>query len=662
MKILLLAPQPFYLERGTPIAVDLFLQVVSERGDSVDVVTYHIGEDVEYPHVRLFRILKIPFIHAVPIGFSWRKVLCDFFVLLTSLRLLFRERYSYVHAVEESVFIALLIKWLFKIPYIYDMDSSLAQQMLERYPWLPKPVARFFYYMEGLAVRNAKVVVPVCEALRVDIEKHQPKKVLVLWDVSLIESSLADNPHDLRDQLNIPGQLIMYVGNLEIYQGIDLLLESFSGVVKQSDKASLIILGGNNADILKYEEKSKQLGLDGKVFFLGPKSVHQLSTYLAQADILVSPRIRGHNTPMKLYSYLGSGKPVVATRLPTHTQVLDDQTACLTEATPDALASGMLRLMDDEILRSQYGTAGKRLVEERHSFRVFRQKVISLYEWLEAEPDRHAVVGIRPATRSPKELGVENLVPQEMRIYYQPIVSLDTGEITGFEALVRWQHPNHGLLSPNEFITRAEETGQIIPIGQWVLHEACRQLREWNLQFPSIIPLTICVNLSAKQLQQPDLIEQIDQVLEETGLDTQSLILEVSDRAILESAASGSEAVFQLQARGVQVHIDYFDAAGEASLRLLEGLPVDKIKIDRSLLSGEYMDQDIAAKIQHAIEIARSSGVDVVAVGVETKEHLEQVKALKCEFGQGYLFSKPLDEQSIEELMASPPWIEKSVR
>jgi EAL domain-containing protein (putative c-di-GMP-specific phosphodiesterase class I) len=364
---------------------------------------------------------------------------------------------------------------------------------------------------------------------------------------------------------------------------------------------------------------------------------------------------------MKIYSYLGSGKPVVATRLPTHTQVLDDQTACLTEATPEAFASGMLRLMDDEILRNKYGAAGKRLVEERHSFRVFRQKVNSLYEWLETDTERQAAFRIRPATRSPKELGVENLVPQEMRIYYQPIVSLDTGEITGFEALVRWQHPDHGLLSPSEFITRAEETGQIIPIGQWVLHEACRQLREWNLQFPSIIPLSICVNLSAKQLQQPDLIEQIDRVLEETGLDTQSLILEVSDRAILESAESGSEAVLQLQARGVQVHIDYFDAAGDASLRLLEGLPVDKIKIDRALLSGVNKDEVVTAKIQHAIDTARSAGADVVAVGVETKEHLEQVKALKCEFGQGYLFSRPLDEHSVEELMVSPPWIEKAV-
>lgn len=661
MKILLLAPQPFYLERGTPIAVDLFLQVLSERGDSIDVVTYHIGKDVDYSNVRIFRILNIPFIQTIPLGFSWRKVVCDFFVLLKSLRLLIQGRYDYIHAVEESVFIAMIIKWLFKIPFVYDMDSSLAQQMLERYPWLFKPVARFFYYMEGLAVRNAKAVVPVCEALRVDIEKHKPKKVLVLWDVSLVESSLKEDSHDLRDQLDIPGRLIMYVGNLEIYQGIDLLLESFSRVVQHSDEASLVIIGGNTADILKYEEKSKQIGLTGKVFFLGPKPVLQLSVYLAQADILISPRIRGHNTPMKIYSYLGSGKPVVATRLPTHTQVLDDQTACLTEANPEAFASGMLKLIEDKGLRDQFGMAGKKLVEERHSFRVFRQKVNSLYEWLEADTDRQAAVRIRPATRSPKELGVENLVPQEMRIYYQPIVSLDTGQITGFEALVRWQHPDHGLLSPSEFITRAEETGQIIPIGQWVLHEACRQLREWNLQFPSIIPLSICVNLSAKQLQQPDLIEQIDQVLEETGLDTQSLILEISDRVILESAESGSEAMLQLQARGVQVHIDYFDAAGDASLRLLDGLPVDKIKIDRALLSGVNKDQTITAKIQHAIDTARSAGVDVVAVGVETKEHLEQVKALKCEYGQGYLFSRPLDEHSVEELMASPPWIEKAV-
>jgi EAL domain-containing protein (putative c-di-GMP-specific phosphodiesterase class I) len=354
---------------------------------------------------------------------------------------------------------------------------------------------------------------------------------------------------------------------------------------------------------------------------------------------------------MKIYSYLGSGKPVLATDMPTHTQVLDDQVAVLAKADPESFAAGMLRLVEDEALQIRLGQAGKRLVEERHNFQSFREKVNGLYDWLAADIDRRRV-SLRPAARSPEELG-KAVLPQELRIYYQPIVSLETGRITGFEALVRWQHPDYGLLSPSEFISMAEETGQIIPIGQWVLHEACRQMREWNLQFPSAVPLTICVNLSAKQLSQPDLIEQIDQVLEETGLDTQSLILEVADRAIEESADLASDTALQLRARGVQVDVDYF--AGDSPLSILGKLPVRKLKIAPRVLNGMDGDQGVPGKIQQAVDYARSSGIDVVAVGVETKAQLKRLKAMKLEYGQGNLFSEPLDGEAVEELIAANP-------
>lgn len=185
MNILLLAPEPFYEDRGTPIAVGLILRGLSERGDQVEVITYHDGTEVNYEHVTVHRICRLPFIHHIRPGFSWKKIVCDFFMFVKAIRLVCIKRYDLVHAVEESVFMALIFKWIFKIPYVYDMDSSLAQQMVEKYSFLI-PFKHFFKFFEKLAVKNAEVVMPVCDALAGVIEEHRPKKVAVVPDVSLL--------------------------------------------------------------------------------------------------------------------------------------------------------------------------------------------------------------------------------------------------------------------------------------------------------------------------------------------------------------------------------------------------------------------------------------------------------------------------------------------
>jgi len=191
MNILLLAPHPFYQDRGTPIAVALMLRAISERGDHVEVITYHEGTEIKYEHVTVHRILNISFIHHIRPGFSWKKIVCDFFMFLKVLRLVSKKHYDMVHAVEESVFMALILKWVFNIPYVYDMDSSLAQQMVEKYPFLT-PFALLLKYFEGIAVRNAEVVMPVCDALARIIEEYRPKRVAVLPDVSLLKDA---EPH-----------------------------------------------------------------------------------------------------------------------------------------------------------------------------------------------------------------------------------------------------------------------------------------------------------------------------------------------------------------------------------------------------------------------------------------------------------------------------------
>ncbi len=194
----------------------------------------------------------------------------------------------------------------------------------------------------------------------------------------------------MRKELGISGLLVMYVGNLEEYQGIDLLLESFALVLKNTDLIDLVIIGGQASDIQKYERKSRHLQIEQRIHFLGPKPVGHLAEYLSQADILVSPRIKGDNTPMKIYSYLHSGKALLATRLATHTQVLDSRVAALADPFPDAFSKAMLRLIEDETLRMDLGKAGKKLIEEKHTYTAFRKKMLSLFDWLEVE------VGQRP--------------------------------------------------------------------------------------------------------------------------------------------------------------------------------------------------------------------------------------------------------------------------
>ncbi|MGB7946234.1 MAG: glycosyltransferase family 4 protein [Candidatus Binatia bacterium] len=186
MNVLLLAPEPFYENRGTPIAVALLLRGLSERGDQVAVITYHQGTDVTYKNVTVHRIPNLPFIRCIRPGFSWKKIVCDLFMFGKVLRLASSKRYDLVHAVEESVFMALVLKWVFKVPYVYDMDSSLAEQMVEKYPFL-NALTFALKFFERLAVKNAEVVTPVCEALAETIEKHRPKKVTVLPDVSLLD-------------------------------------------------------------------------------------------------------------------------------------------------------------------------------------------------------------------------------------------------------------------------------------------------------------------------------------------------------------------------------------------------------------------------------------------------------------------------------------------
>ncbi|MGF2034369.1 MAG: EAL domain-containing protein [Nostoc sp. CmiVER01] len=244
----------------------------------------------------------------------------------------------------------------------------------------------------------------------------------------------------------------------------------------------------------------------------------------------------------------------------------------------------------------------------------------------------------------------------EFQLYYQPIVSLANGKLSGFEALLRWNHPERGLISPTDFIPLVEESGLIVEVGYWALHEACRQMRSWQVSHQTNSLEKISVNLSVKQFSQPDLIEQIGEILDSTGLDAGSLMLEITESAIMENGHEANAALSELRKMGIKLSIDDF-GTGYSSLSRIHNFPISVLKIDRSFVSPIDANGKNLEIIEIIITLAHKLGMDVTAEGVETKEQLAFLRKLNCECGQGYFFSRPLDNTAaVALIVTNPQW------
>jgi diguanylate cyclase (GGDEF)-like protein len=238
---------------------------------------------------------------------------------------------------------------------------------------------------------------------------------------------------------------------------------------------------------------------------------------------------------------------------------------------------------------------------------------------------------------------------QELRLHYQPIVALSGQQLCGFEALLRWQHPTRGLVPPNGFIPIAEETGLIVPIGRWVLREACRQMRAWDGEFPECEKLIINVNLSARQCLHPDLVADVGRVLAETGLQPERLKLEITESLVLESSDAVIEVLTALRALGIQLGLDDF-GTGYSALSYLQRLPIQTLKIDRSFVNGIENAGNLEI-VRAILALASGLAMNVTAEGVETADQLARLKELACEFGQGFYFDKPLTHERAREVL-----------
>ncbi len=387
MKILLMAPQPFYEERGTPINVRLVAELLGERGHEIDLLTYAHGENVDIPGVRIRRVLKLPFLRKPPIGPSLPKIIYDALMLVYALFMRLGKKYDVIHAVEESVFIALFLQFWFRTPFVFDMDSHMTDQL--RYSKFMKSgfLLRIIEWLENRSLEKSSVVITVCKYLT-DVAGSitSPSKIFQIEDIPLApaEPPTGVSVETLKEELGIDDSapLLVYTGNLEKYQGIDLLLDSAELVMQKGADAKFIIVGGSDEDVKKYKAKAKELGLGDFVIFTGRRPINTMGLFYEMADILLSPRIEGTNTPLKVYSYLDTGKPVVATDLPTHTQVMNDEVATLAKPEKVAFSEAILLLLGDKKKRVELGLRGQKFVRENYNREIFAEKLKQAYAHL----------------------------------------------------------------------------------------------------------------------------------------------------------------------------------------------------------------------------------------------------------------------------------------
>lgn len=376
MKILMLAPEPFFQPRGTPISVFQRIRALSELGHEVDLVTYHLGEDKEIKNLKISRIPNLFFIKKIKIGPSFKKIPLDFLLFLKACGLLLRNRYDLIFSHEEGALFGVILSKLSRTPHIYDMHSSLPQQ-LENFDFSRSRLLRkVFISMERLILKNSRAIIVICLDLLKQVEKEGYAEKAILLENFIdfeTEEFTEEEIRQKREEL-IPEdkKIVLYAGNFQPYQGISLFLEAASQI--QNDTIVFLLVGESPAAVEREKDRAQKLGIADKVFFTGQVPPTQMPLFIGLADVLVSPRLTGTNTPLKIYSFLKSGKPVVATNLWTHTQVLTDQISVLVEPDAESMAKGIIFALFDSRAQEKARIA-KENADRDYTYPRYKEKI-----------------------------------------------------------------------------------------------------------------------------------------------------------------------------------------------------------------------------------------------------------------------------------------------
>jgi glycosyltransferase involved in cell wall biosynthesis len=390
VRILMLAPEPFFEPRGTPFSEYHRIKALGELGHHVDLVTYPIGRDVELPNLRIFRSLRPPFVRAVRIGPSFTKVVLDGLMLFTILRRVLSERYDAIHSHEEMGLVGVWLARVLGIPHLYDMHSSLPQQ-LSNFKYSQSGLLRgAFTWAEDQMVHKSHVVITICQELQDTVAgMGAGERALLIENVmgGDVDEPPSSATSDVRATWGIaPGApLALYTGTFEAYQGVDMLIEAAGLVARRRPDARVLVVGGEPAQVAAAKARAAAAGAAGVMIFTGQQPAREIPGFVAAADLLVSPRIRGTNTPLKIYSYLRSGRPIVATNLLTHTQVLSPAIARLVEPRADALAEAVVDLIERPEERARLAAAAAAVAHEKYSRASYLRKTAEAYARLGAQ-------------------------------------------------------------------------------------------------------------------------------------------------------------------------------------------------------------------------------------------------------------------------------------
>lgn len=383
----MLAPEPFFEPRGTPFSEYHRIKALGELGHHVDLVTYPIGRDVALPNLRIFRSPRPPFVRSVRIGPSLTKVVLDGLMLFTIARRAFSDRYDAIHSHEEMGLVGVwLARWL-GIPHLYDMHSSLPQQ-LSNFTYSKSGLLRgLFTWAEGQMVHKSNVVITICQELQDTVAAMGAGERSLL-----IENVMGGDVDELPSRsaaevraawgIAVEAPLALYTGTFEAYQGVGMLIDAAAIVAARRPDARVLVVGGEPAQVDAARARAQQNGAAAIMVFTGQQPAREIPGFVQAADLLVSPRIRGTNTPLKIYSYLRSGKPIVATNLLTHRQVLTPEIASLVEPSAAPFAEAILQLIDNPAERARLAAAAAAIAREKYSRESYLRRTAHAYERL----------------------------------------------------------------------------------------------------------------------------------------------------------------------------------------------------------------------------------------------------------------------------------------
>jgi glycosyltransferase involved in cell wall biosynthesis len=377
----MIAPQPFFRARGTPFSVLHRIRALLTLGHRVDLVTYPFGDPISLDGLEIIRSPKPPLVNDVKIGPSLGKVLLDIPLYFTARKQLQRKAYDIIHSHEEAAFFSVSLARKHGIKHIYDMHSSLPQQLGNFESFDIAPLRMLFQRLERYVLKTCDGVITICGDLGKTVEQ-----LGVSVPHSMIENTADDSEIFRPDEVNVAEKfsikgkkVVLYTGTFETYQGLDLLLEAFASVSNKRKDVHLLLVGGRSEQIHELKRDAANLNIGDSVSFSGTVPPSQIPSFLKAADVIVSPRSSGTNTPLKIYGYMKSGIPIVATDKYTHTQTLDSNTAHLVPATPAGLAEGILKVLDDKNYSRALAVAASTKANEKYSDQAYLRRVADFY-------------------------------------------------------------------------------------------------------------------------------------------------------------------------------------------------------------------------------------------------------------------------------------------